>query len=62
MSDIDEHPDDDDYSIASVSSGTESESDLEDFLPEEESQCVYNLAEEEVLPYSMRKRIYVCND
>ena len=48
--------DNDDFSITSVSSGTHSESDLNDFLPEEEAQCVYNLAEEEVRRYSMRKR------
>ncbi len=40
--------DDDDFSITSVSSGTHSESHLDEFLPVEEAQCVYNLAEEEV--------------
>jgi hypothetical protein len=43
----DELADDDDFAITSVSSGTDSESDLDDLLPEEEIQCVYNLGAEE---------------
>ena len=58
----DDLADDDEFSITSVSSGTDSESDLDDLLPEEEEQCVYNLAEEEVLRYTMRKRTNVCHD
>ena len=52
-----ESDDDDDYSITSVSSGSHSESDVDDFLPEDVPQCVYTENEDEVRRYSMRKRL-----
>ena len=55
-SDKDNDDSDDDYSITSVSSVPDSESDLEDFLPEEAMQCDYTADEDEVRRYTMRKR------
>ncbi len=52
-----ESDDDDDYSITSVSSGSHSDSDVDDFLPEDVPQCVYTETEDEVRRYSMRKRL-----
>jgi hypothetical protein len=57
----DELDDDDDYSMTSGSSRSDSDTDLDDLLPEEKAQCVYNLEEEQVLRYSMRKRTIVCH-
>ncbi len=56
VSDNDAEEDDDQYSITSVTSSTESDCDLEDFLPEDASQCVYTADEDEIRRYSMRKR------
>ena len=53
-SDNDAEDDADDYSITSVTSSTEGESDLEEYQPEDASQCVYNANEDEVRRYSMR--------
>jgi hypothetical protein len=53
----DDDSDDDEFSITSVSSGSDTESDLDDFLPEEISHCVLDVtAECEVNGYSIRKR------
>jgi hypothetical protein len=53
----DDESDDDEFSITSVSSGSDTESDLDDFLPEEISHCVLDVTDEcEVNGYSMRKR------
>jgi hypothetical protein len=54
--DMDNDDSDDEYSITSVSSGPESDSDLEDFLPEDAMQCSYTADEDEVRRYTMRKR------
>jgi hypothetical protein len=58
----DDLEDDAEYSMSSVSSGSDSESALEDFLPDDNAQCVYNLQDEEVARYTMRKRTNVCID
>jgi hypothetical protein len=57
VSEKDNEDDDDQYSITSVTSGTDGDSDLDDFLPEDAWQCVYNADEDEIIRrYSMRKR------
>ena len=48
--------------MASVSWSSDSESDLDDFFPDDNAECVYNLQEEEVERYTMRKRTNVCID
>jgi hypothetical protein len=48
---------DEDFSVTSVSSGSDIESDLDDILPEKILYCVYDVTEDgEDDRYSMRKR------